>query len=49
MCCELRFVAARHPFHLEAVVIRLDHLHCVLTLPPGDTVYSTRWSLIKGH
>ncbi|MGH8588775.1 MAG: hypothetical protein ACREXX_05395 [Gammaproteobacteria bacterium] len=23
-------------------------LHCVWTLPPGDTDYFTRWNLIKG-
>ena len=44
-----RSVRARHPFHLDAVVILPDHLHCVWTLPPGDTDFSTRWSLIKGH
>jgi putative transposase len=42
-----RNVRARHPFHIEAIVILPDHLHCVWTLGPGDT--STRWSLIKGH
>ena len=44
-----RSVRARHPFHIEAVVILPDHLHCVWTLDPGDTDFSTRWSLIKGH
>jgi putative transposase len=42
-----RSVRARHPFRLEAVVILPDHLHCVWTLPPGDTDFSVRWSLIK--
>jgi putative transposase len=45
----LRSVRARHPFHLEAVVILPDHLHCVWTLPPGDSDFSVRWSLIKGQ
>jgi putative transposase len=40
---------ARHPFHLEAAVILPDHLPCVGTLGPGDTGFSPRWSLIKGH
>ena len=40
---------ARHPFHIEAIVILPDHLHCVWMLGPGDTGFSTRWSLIKGH
>jgi putative transposase len=43
-----RRVRTRHPFRLEAVVVLPDHLHCVWTLPPGDTDYSTRWNLIKG-
>lgn len=24
-----------------------DHLHCIWTLPDGDTDYSTRWAIIK--
>ena len=44
-----RNVRARHPFHIEAIVVLPDHLHCVWTLGPGDTDFSTRWSLIKGH
>ena len=24
-----------------------DHLHCIWTLPDGDTDYSTRWDIIK--
>jgi len=42
-----RSVRARHHFRLEAVVILPHHLHCVWTLAPGDTDYSTRWSLMK--
>ncbi len=26
-----------------------NHLHCLLTFPPGDSDYSTRWGQIKGH
>jgi REP-associated tyrosine transposase len=44
-----RIARARHPFHLEAAVILPDHVHCVWTLAPSDTGFSTRWSLIKGH
>ena len=44
-----RSVRGRHPFHMEAIVILPDHLHCVWTLGPGDTDCSTGWSLIKGH
>ena len=41
-------VRARHPFRMDAVVILPDHMHCILTLPPGDADFSTRWTLIKG-
>jgi len=40
-------VMARHPFHIDALVIMPDHLHAIWTLPDGDTDYSIRWSLIK--
>ena len=42
-----RTVRERHPFYMEAVVIMPDHLHCVWSLPAGDSDYSTRWGLIK--
>ncbi|MGH8654418.1 MAG: REP-associated tyrosine transposase [Gammaproteobacteria bacterium] len=32
-----RYVRERHPFRLEAVVVLPDHLHCIWTLPPGDS------------
>lgn len=44
-----RRIQLRHPFRMEAVVILPDHLHCIWTLPPGDTGFSSRWSLIKGQ
>jgi len=28
-------------------VLLPDHLHCIWTLPAGDTDYSGRWSTIK--
>ena len=43
----LREVKARHPFHIDAMVILPDHPHAVRTLPPGDCDYPTRWMLIK--
>lgn len=43
----LRAVKEAHPFHMDAVVVLPDHLHCVWTLPEGDADYSTRWGLIK--
>jgi len=44
-----RDVKTRHSFQVDAIVILLEHLHCLWTLPPGDTDFSTRWSLIKAR
>lgn len=38
---------AERPFHIRAWVVLPDHLHCVWTLPGGDSDFSTRWRLIK--
>ena len=43
----VRRVRTKYPFHIDAWVVMPDHLHCVLTLPPGDSDFSTRWRLIK--
>jgi putative transposase len=43
----MRKVKAEHPFDIDAIVILPDHIHCIWTLPQGDTDYSTRWALIK--
>jgi putative transposase len=43
----LRAVRSRHPFRLDAIVVLPDHLHAIMTLPPGDADYARRWSLIK--
>ena len=43
----MRGVKQRHPFHVDAMVILPDHLHCVWTLPEGDADYPLRWTLIK--
>jgi putative transposase len=42
-------VRLRYPFHIDAVVILPEHLHCVWTLPPDDSDFSSRWSLIKSQ
>jgi len=42
-------VSLRYPFHQEAFVIMPDHLHTIWKLPPDDTDFSIRWSLIKGQ
>jgi putative transposase len=43
----MRGVKQRHPFHIDALVILPDHLHCIITLPEGDADYPLRWTLIK--
>lgn len=40
-------VKINHPFEINAIVVLPDHLHCLWTLPAGDTDFSTRWGLIK--
>jgi len=45
----LREVKTSRPFLLDAFVLLPDHLHTVLTLPPGDADYAIRLSLIKRH
>ena len=40
-------VRKSRPFIIEGFVVLPDHLHCVWTLPKGDSDYSTRWRLIK--
>ncbi len=42
-------VKKKHPFHLNAIVILPDHLHCLWKLPKNDTDFSTRWRLIKRY
>ncbi|BCG64069.1 MAG: transposase, IS200/IS605 family [Methyloprofundus sp.] len=43
------YVKQRKSYTINAVVIMPDHLHCIWTLPEGDTDYSGRWSLLKGY
>ena len=42
-------VMDKHPFHIDAVVILPDHIHCIWRLPPDDDDFSTRWRLIKRY
>lgn len=42
-------VMRKYPFTIDAIVVLPDHLHCLWTLPDGDSDYSTRWGLLKGH
>jgi putative transposase len=43
----LAWVRRQHPFTLNAIVLMPDHLHVLLTLPPGDSDYATRVMLLK--
>jgi len=43
----VRQVRQRRPFHIDAWVVLPDHMHCIWTLPHGDTDYSSRWKAIK--
>ena len=44
-----RDVKTPHSFQVDAIVNLPEHLHCLWTLPPGASDFSTRWSLIKAH
>ncbi|MFE1747914.1 transposase [Coleofasciculus sp. H7-2] len=44
-----REIIKTHPFKIDACVILPDHLHCIWTLPDGDSDFSTRWRLIKSY
>ena len=43
----LRHARAASPFHIDAWVVLPDHIHCIWTLPDGDTDFSNRWRMIK--
>ena len=43
----VRRVKQAHPFRIDAWVVLPEHIHCLFTLPPGDSDFSLRWRLIK--
>jgi len=43
-----RSVRADHAFRVDAAVVLADHLHCIWTLPPRDSDFSTRWGFDQG-
>lgn len=45
----VRDVRIRHPFTIHGWVVLPDHIHCILSLPPGDSNFPLRWRLIKGN
>lgn len=40
-------VRVKYPFTIDALVLLPNHIHCIWTLPDGDTDYASRWRLIK--
>jgi putative transposase len=40
-------VQSAYPFNIDAWVLLPEHLHCIWTLPEGDTDFSKLWGLIK--
>ena len=38
-----------HPFTIDGWVLLPDHLHCIWTLPNGDTDFSKRWAMKKRY
>ena len=45
----IRHTRLTAPFDIDAWVLLPDHLHCIWTLPPGDSNFSIRWSKIKRY
>ncbi len=45
----MRAVRRERPFSTLAIVLLPDHIHCLWTLPSGDTDYSDRWKSIKSR
>lgn len=43
----IQFVRTTRPFAIDAWIILPDHMHCIWTLPDGDSDYSKRWFAIK--
>jgi putative transposase len=43
----VRRVRRRSPFRVDAWVVLPDHMHCLWTLPDGDSDFSGRWRTIK--
>lgn len=43
----VRRVRTRSPFRVDAWVVLPDHMHCLWSLPEGDTDFPGRWRAIK--
>jgi len=46
---SVRLCKQKRPFHIDAWVVLLEHMHCIWTLPEGDDDFSNRWKMIKTH
>jgi putative transposase len=44
-----KYTKKKYPFHIKALVLLPDHLHCILTLPENDANFSIRWNLVKRY
>jgi putative transposase len=42
-----RNVVQKRPFRVDAWVVLPDHLHCIWTMPEGDSDYPVRWAMVK--
>jgi putative transposase len=42
-------VRSAQPFRIEALVVLPEHLHALITMPPGDSNYPRLWRRLKGH
>jgi REP-associated tyrosine transposase len=40
-------VCRKCPFHIDAWVVLPEHMHCLWTLPKGDSNFPERWQAIK--
>jgi len=44
---SVRRTRIERPFHIDAWVVLPEHIHCMITLPPGDDDFSNRIKAIK--
>ena len=42
-------VQQKYRFTIDAIILLPDYLHCIWTLPEGDSDFTTRWRLIKTY
>lgn len=46
---SFQYAMNKHTFFIDAIVVLLDHIHCIWRLPHDDDDFSTRWRLVKWH